>query len=97
MDAGHLPMAGRGVFAGRRERALAKGAGGSVGGGDAGERLDVAEAEARQVGQLDAANARDVAQRVAAGVAILRGIGHFADAYAIEDDPDDAGKRQIRL
>ena len=93
MDADHLPVAGGGVLAGRGERALAVGAGGGGGGGDAGERLDVAEAQARQVRQLDAADARDVAQRVAARVAILRGIGHFADADAVENDPDDAGKR----
>src|ERR1019366_2633063 len=93
MDAGHFPMTRSGVLAGRRQGAFAISARGGGGGGDAGKRLDVAEAEARQVRQLETANARDVAQRVAAHGAILRGIGHFADTYAIENDPDDAGKR----
>ena len=26
-------------------------------------------------------------------VAILRGVGHFADTYTVENDPDYAGKR----
>src|ERR1039457_5191841 len=63
------------------------------GGSGAGERQEVAGAGARQVRQLDAANAGAVAQRIAARVAVLRGIGHFADTYAVENDPDYAGKR----
>ena len=35
---------------------------------------------------------RDVPQRVAARVAVLSGIGHFANADAIENDPDDAAE-----
>ena len=93
VNADHFPMAGGGVFAGRSQGAVAVSAGGRGGGSDAGERLDVAEAEARKVGQLHAANAGDVAQRVAARVAILRGVRHLADADAVENDPDDAGKR----
>ena len=54
------------------------------------QRLDVAEAERAQVRQAQRPLPRDVAERVAAGVAVLGGIGHLADADAIEHDPDDA-------
>ena len=43
-----------------------------------------------RLGSVQPAQARDVAQRVAARVAKLRGIGHLADADAVEDNPDYA-------
>ncbi len=52
------------------------------------ERLDIREAEAHEIRQLQRARARDVAQRVAAHVAVIGGIGQLADAHAIEHDPD---------
>src|SRR5205823_165084 len=86
----HLPMSGGCVLAGRGQRAAAVGAAGHSGGRDAGERFDIAESELREVGQLKAAYARDVAQGVAARVAVLRSIRHLTDSHAIEDDPDYA-------
>ena len=69
---------------------------GASAGGIPGERLDVAEAEPRQVGQLQAAEPRDVAEGVAAGrVAISGGVRHGADTYAIEDDPDDSAEHKF--
>ncbi len=56
------------------------------------ERLDVGEAEPHEIWQLQRARARDVAQRVAAHVAILGGVGQFADPDAVEHDPDNAGE-----
>src|ERR1035441_8690799 len=95
VDASHFPVAGGSILAGRRQGALAIGSGGSGGGGYTVQRHDVAQAEARQVRQLDSSNARDVAQRVAARVAPVGGIGHFADTNTIENDPDYAEKRHI--
>ena len=51
---------------------------------------DIREPQAAQIRQVQLALSRDVAERVAARVAILRGIGHLADADAIENDPDHA-------
>src|SRR5450432_1417608 len=60
MDAHHFPMAGSGVLTRRGQRAFSVCGRGLRNRREAGERLDVAQAQARQVGQPDAANARDV-------------------------------------
>ena len=44
-NAGHLPVACRGIFPGRRKRASAVGAGRMLRGGETRERLDVGQAE----------------------------------------------------
>src|SRR5690242_14104684 len=49
MDAGHLPVTGGGVFAGRGQRATAEGGGWIWNGCKACKRLDVGEAEPAQV------------------------------------------------
>src|ERR1022692_4635482 len=91
MDAHHFPMAGGGVLPGRSQRASAVSTGGRRGGRDAGQRLDISEAECGHVRQMQAAKPRDVAQCIGARrVAERRCVGHGANAYTIEDDPDDA-------
>ena len=68
MDAHHFPVAGSRVLAGRsqgaaavmRPRAIRRRR-------NSGERLDVAQPQAREVGQAEAAKARNVAEGVAAG------------------------------
>jgi hypothetical protein len=52
------------------------------------KRFDVREAQAHQIGEMQRAQAGDVSERVAAYVAVVGGVGEFADADAIEDDPD---------
>ena len=89
-DAGHFPVAGGGVLAGRNGGSLPEGAGGMSGRVKMRERLYVREAEAHEIRQMQRARARDVAQRVAADVAVVGRVRQLADAHAIEDDPDDA-------
>src|SRR5690348_11744025 len=97
MNAGHFPMTGGGVLTGRGESSAAEGAGGSGGRLESRKRLDVREAETAQVRHVQAPLARDVAQRVAARVSVRGGIRHFADAYAVENNPDNARKAHSLL
>lgn len=53
-------------------------------------RLQIAEAEAAQVGKVQGSATSNVAEGVGTDVAIVGGIGHFADANAIENDPNDS-------
>lgn len=43
-----------------------------------------------EIWQAQRTRACDMAERVAADVAVIGGVGKRADADAIEDDPDDA-------
>ena len=95
VDARHFPMAGGGVLAGRGQGAAAERSGRLGGGRQSGQRFDVAEAQAAQVGQAQRALARDVAERVAAGIAVRGGVGHLADADAVKHDPDYPLKHRI--
>ena len=96
-DSRHFPMAGGRVLAGRRQRAAAESARGSIGGRNAGDRPDVANPQAREIRQMKPANARDIAERVrSGGIEVGDGIRHGADSHAIQDDPNDSLKRQIR-
>ena len=88
-DARHLPVAGGCVFARCGERAFAERAGRRSDGRDAWQRLDITEAEAPKIGQVQRPAARDIAQSVAADVAVGGGIRHGPDADTIEDNPDD--------
>jgi hypothetical protein len=64
---------------------------GRGGGGDSGETEDIPEAEALQIGQLQAAfRPGNMQQGVGIAVAITGSIRQGADADAIEDDEDDA-------
>ena len=92
MDADHFPVTGGGVLARRSERALPIRSYGFGGGCEPRERFDVGESPTAQVRQFQRTPARDVAERVAAHIAVGRGIRHFADADAIEDNPDDSLK-----
>src|SRR5439155_24067086 len=88
-DARHLPVACRGVFAGGEQRGFAIGALGGARRNQTGERPNVSEAEADKVGRAQAAPLRDVAERVAARIAVGRGVRHRADAYTVERDQYD--------
>src|SRR5215468_12304176 len=92
MDASHLPVARSRVLARRGEGASAEGGDRRGRGRHSCQGLDVAEAEAFEVRDLQAAEAGDVAKGIAAGVAILGGVRHFADSNAIENDPDYSAK-----
>ena len=59
------------------------------------ERLDVREAQAHEIRKVQRARTGDVPQRVASHVAVVGGVGQFADADAIEHDPDDAVKARL--
>src|SRR5580692_6179001 len=54
------------------------------------EWFDVGEADGNEIWYVQRARARDVADGVAADVTVLRGVRQFADAHAIENDPNDA-------
>jgi hypothetical protein len=84
MNAHHFPVPGGGVLAGRSQRAAAIRSGWLGNGGDAGQRLDAADAEAFQVRQLETAQACNIAQSVGTGrVAEGRGIRHGANSDTI--------------
>jgi hypothetical protein len=59
------------------------------------ERLDIGEAEANEIRNFERARASDVAQGVATDVAIGGSVRQFADAHAIEHNPDYAVKMRI--
>ena len=54
------------------------------------ERRDIGKAEPHQVGQRERPKLRDVPERVAPDIAIFGGVGQFANAHAIEHDPNDS-------
>jgi hypothetical protein len=58
------------------------------------ERFDIREAQAHEIWQMQRARAGDVSKRVAAHVAVVSGIGEFADTDAVENNPDYA--REVR-
>ena len=57
------------------------------------ERFDVGKSEANEIRQTQRTRLRDVAERVAANIAVISSVGKLATADAVEDDPDDARKR----
>ena len=75
---------------GERVAPFPKAAVGASGGVKVFQRRDVGEAHSNQIRNLSGAGLRDVAERVAADVAVVGGVGQRADADAVEDDPDDA-------
>jgi hypothetical protein len=58
------------------------------------ERLQIAQAKLREIRQVQRSGASNMAQRVAAGVAIGRGVRHFSGADTVEHNPGDAAKRR---
>jgi len=92
-DAHHLPMPGDRVLARRRFRHAA-----DRGWGDRGmmrdrcaNRRDAIEPEAAQRRQPQRDPLRDVADSIAAAIAVRRRIGKLTHAHAVEDDHDGAG------
>ncbi len=91
VDAHQLPMAGRGVLAGGDLGHLAVGGSGVRLGLDSVQNGDVGQSQGLQIGQMQPADGlRNVAQRVAADIAVGRGIRRFADADAVQNDNDDS-------
>ena len=89
-DAGHFPVAGGGVLAGGVGGGFAETRERRRGRSEVGEGFDVGEAEFGEIGKREGAGGGDVAEGVATDVAVIGGVGEFADADAVEDDPDDA-------
>jgi hypothetical protein len=90
-----LPMTGNRIFAGglfrqsakRRERGRRR--------GHFRKRDDPGDAERGKRGDVETNGTREVAERVAAVVAVLAGIRQFADADAVEDDDNGARKSHV--
>ncbi len=95
MDADHLPMSGGGVLARRGERTFSESRGGPIDGSDMRQRFQIAQSKLREIRQVQRTGASDMAQRVAAGIAVGRGVGHLADADAVEHDPDDTAEHGV--
>jgi hypothetical protein len=55
-----------------------------------GQRGNIRKAKSQKVWQEQRAGLRNVSKRGPAHVAIISGVGQFADADAVQDDPDDA-------
>ena len=91
-DAGHFPVTGGGVFAGRTRGAFAEGSAGRGGRGELFERRDVGEAQVDEGGDAQWARFRDMAEGASAGVVVVGGIRQGADADAVQYYPDDALK-----
>src|SRR5216683_3001435 len=90
MNSGHLPMPGSSVFAGGRQCAASIRTRRLSGRLEALDRPDIPQPEAAQVGQFQWPLASDVAQRIAALVAVGFGVRHLAYTHTIQHDPDDA-------
>src|SRR5262249_28115393 len=89
-----FPMARRSVFARRCERASSKGGSRLRSCRDVRQRLDVADAEFRQIWQIQFARASDVSERIATRrVAVGRRVRHGANTDAVQHDPGDAPER----
>ena len=65
---------------------------GAGSGGSPASGLILPRPKPAQVGKPHRPQPREVAQRIAAGVTVGGGVGHFADAHAVEHDPDDAAE-----
>src|SRR5436189_4147806 len=87
MDSGDFPMTGGAVFSsGPRDHESPRAAR-RRGWRNALQRSDVAESKALETWERQPAQrARDIAERVAPCVAIVRRIGRFADSDAVEND-----------
>ncbi len=88
-EAHHLPVPGRGVFpGGELGHASPRAAGGELA-ARRGERPE--KAEPLEVRQARGGVAKDVAERVGAGVAVRRGVGELSHAERVADENDGAG------
>ena len=53
------------------------------------QRPDICESDPAQIRKLQFSLLGNITESVASRVAVLPGVGHFADANAVEDDPDN--------
>src|SRR5437868_12326229 len=88
-DAAHFPMAGRRILAARCSGGTAIDAC-RTGDRRDGKLPDVGQSQSLQIRYAHLARSQRVAERVSALVAIIRRIGHLADADAIKHDQQDA-------
>src|SRR5580658_9558167 len=92
MNADHLPMSSRRIFSGRGERAFSVSSGRLRHRLEACQGLDIRQTKLTKIRKVQLPLARDVAQCIAADIAILGRVRHLADTDAIEHDPDSAPK-----
>jgi hypothetical protein len=95
-DARHFPVAVSGVFTGRDGCALAETPYGVRGGREVIEGFDVREAEAHKIRQLERTRTGNMSKRVSPDVAVVGCIREFANADAVENNPDNALESQLR-
>jgi hypothetical protein len=58
-------------------------------------RLQIAQAHSAEVGRRQTAPPDNIAQRIAAGIAISGSVGHFAHPNAVEHDPNYAREHKF--
>ena len=96
-DSGHLPVPCGRVLARRMRGAFAVAALRTRRRRQVIERGDIRKSEAHKVRQRQRARFSDVAERVAAHVVVIRGVGQRADPHAVQHNPDDSFERRHRL
>ena len=92
-----LPVPGHRILARRRLRHPAEGAERRAGRAAPPSSTTRPRPSERSVGSASGTAVGDVAERVAAAIAVTIGVGQLADADAVEDDEDDpAGNGRLR-
>src|SRR5580704_14308036 len=91
-DPSHFPVAGGGVFSRRVSGRFAETSRRFLRRVEMREPPDIRKPEPHQIRQLQWPRARDVAERVASHVAVVRSVRQFADPHAIQHDPDHTPK-----
>ena len=61
------------------------------------QRPNVGQTQTHQIRYAQAVPLGNVAQRIAARISVGRGVGHRADAHAVENHQDDAVKHKTRI
>src|SRR6185503_16248391 len=84
----------RSVLARRPKRAAPERAFGMFGARQLRNRFQIAQPKTAKIRDMKPTLARDIAKRVAANIAIVGGVRHFADPDTIEHNPDDALESQ---
>jgi hypothetical protein len=85
-------MSGGRIFSKQGKRTFSERAGWFGSRRETGQGFDIREAERAEIRKMERTLAGDVAQRIAAHVAVLIRVRHLADSNAVEDDPDDSSK-----
>ena len=91
-DAGHFPVSGGGVFAGGMRGALTEGSQRSGWWQEMSERSNIGEPQFYQRRYVQGSRLGNVAEGIAADVAVGSSVREFADADAVEDNPDYASE-----